>query len=337
MIFFYKSMFLFSLMMGTLISISSYTWMGMWMGLEINLLSIIPLMSSTENSMASEAALKYFITQALASTLLLFSIISLSLNFMYNINLNLYLMMIMNTSLFMKMGAAPFHFWFPEVMEGLNWTNSFLMLTWQKIAPMILLMYSNFNLIYTSMIIIISSIISGIMGMNQTSLRKILAYSSINHISWMLCSMLFMETIWIYYFLIYMIINFNIIIIFKKMNIFYIKQLFLSLNNKPMMKFFFIMNFLSLAGLPPFLGFFPKWLTIQNLIQNNFYAITLIVIIMTLITLYIYMRITLSSLILMMNEMPYYNTPKINLNSIYIINFISMIGLLFITIMFNCY
>nr|AXS65941.1 NADH dehydrogenase subunit 2 [Scarabaeoidea sp. KM-2017] len=337
MFYFYKLLFLFSLMMGTMISISSYMWMSMWIGLEINLLSMIPLMSSNSNStLSSEAMLKYFITQSLASTMLLFSIIILSLNFMYNINMNFYMMLMMNTALFMKMGAAPFHFWFPEVIEGLNWNNSFIMFTWQKIAPMILIMYSNFTLLYTSMIIIISSLISGIMGMNQVSLRKILTYSSINHISWMLSSMLFMETIWIYYFMIYSIITLNIILIFKKFNIFYIKQLFISLNNKPMIKFFFILNFLSLSGLPPFLGFMPKWLTIQSLINNNLYSISFIIIIMTLMTLYFYMRITLSTLILSMNEISYfYNNKNMNMNWIYTINFISIFSLIFITILFN--
>nr|AXS65300.1 NADH dehydrogenase subunit 2 [Eurysternus sp. KM-2017] len=328
-------LFTTSLMLGTLISISSYSWMGMWLGLEINLFSIIPLISSTENQLASEAALKYFITQALASTVILFSIIMLSFNMMYNLNMNFYLMILMNTALFTKMGAAPFHFWFPEIMEGLNWTNTFIMLTWQKIAPMILIMYTNMTIMYTSFIIIISSLISGIMGINQTSLRKILAYSSINHIAWMLASSLLIEMIWIYYFIIYSMINLNIIIIFKKFNLYYLKQLIISLNNKPMIKFFFLMNFMSLGGLPPFMGFFPKWLTIQTLIQFNYYTITFMMIIATLITLYFYMRIVMSILILSINEISFYSNPKIKLNWIYFINFMILFSFILCTILFN--
>nr|AML26756.1 NADH dehydrogenase subunit 2 [Scarabaeidae sp. BMNH 1274750] len=335
MFFMYKLLFSFSLMIGTLISISAYSWMNMWLGLEINLLSIIPLISNSNNLMASEASLKYFITQALASTLLLFSIIMMSMNLMYNIDMNFYLLLILNTALLTKMGAAPFHFWFPEIIEGLNWINSMIMLTWQKIAPMILIMYTNLTLFYSSIIIIISSIISGIMGMNQVSMRKILTYSSINHIAWMLASMMFIETIWSYYFLIYTIITMNIIIIFKYFNIFYLKQLFSSMNNYPMIKFFFVLNFMSLSGLPPFLGFFPKWLTIQTLIQNNYYFITYILIIFTLITLYFYMRITLCTLTLTMNELSFNNKTLFNLNYIYLTNFITIMGLIFMTILFN--
>nr|YP_003204864.1 NADH dehydrogenase subunit 2 [Rhopaea magnicornis]ACO92564.1 NADH dehydrogenase subunit 2 [Rhopaea magnicornis] len=331
---YYKILFTISLMIGTLITISSYSWMGMWLGLEINLLSIIPLMSSTENMMASEAALKYFIVQAMASTFLLFSIIILSLNFMYT-QTNLYFTLILNTSLLTKMGAAPFHFWFPEVMDGLNWNLSLIMLTWQKLAPMIILTYFNSPSNYLILIIIASMMISGLLGINQTSLRKILAYSSINHIGWMLSTILIMETVWLYYFIIYSIITVNIITIFKMLNIFHLKQLFISMNYNPLIKFFFIMNFLSLGGLPPFLGFLPKWLTIQTLIQNQIYTLPIMMTIMTLLTLYFYLRITFSTILISSNEVSFYNHPPIKTTWILIFNLIALIGLIFITMLFN--
>nr|AND96629.1 NADH deshydrogenase subunit 2 [Drepanocerus kirbyi] len=329
-------MFYFTLIFGTLISISSYTWMGMWLGLEINLLSIIPLMSSSNNSMAAEAAMKYFITQAMASTIFLFSLIMMSLNFFFFMD-NFILTSMFYSSLFIKMGAAPFHFWFPEIMEGLSWTNSFIMLTWQKIAPLTLITYPNFNSFkYMILIIIFSTLISGIMGMNQTNMRKILAYSSINHLSWMLSSMLFFETIWIYYFLVYFLINFNIIIILYLFNIFHLNQLFSSLNNYPLIKFFFMLNFMSLGGLPPFLGFLPKWLTIQMLIKMNLFSMALIVIIMTLITLFFYMRIVILGITMKSNskslKKPHYMKM---FYKIYMINFIILTMLMLITILFN--
>nr|YP_009995350.1 NADH dehydrogenase subunit 2 [Ochthebius glaber]QNP09766.1 NADH dehydrogenase subunit 2 [Ochthebius glaber] len=328
----YKLLFTISLMTGTLISISSYSWLGMWMGLEINLLSIIPLFSNSKNMLSNESSLKYFITQALASTIMLFAIIMLSSKISNNWENNFNL--IFNSSLLTKMGAAPFHFWFPEVMKGLSWNNCLLLLTWQKIAPMILIMYNNMMMFF-SLIIMFSMLISGIMGINQTSLRKILAYSSINHIGWMLSSMMFMESIWLIYFITYSIISLNIILMFKIMNIFFLKQLFISLNKNKMMKMFFIMNFLSLGGLPPFLGFLPKWLTIQTLIENNLFMLTLMMVLMTLMTLYFYMRITFTTLMINMNELNYYF--KFNNKNwiIMIFNFFSLMGLLFITLIFN--
>nr|UTE83803.1 NADH dehydrogenase subunit 2 [Tetraserica leishanica] len=331
---YYKFIFYLSLMIGTLIAISSYSWMGMWMGLEINLLSIIPLMSKTNNLMSTEAAMKYFITQALASTILLFSIIMLSINFMYNLEMNLYFSLMLNTSFLLKMGAAPFHFWFPEIMMGLSWINCSIMLTWQKIAPMVLLIYSNKTLNYLNLSIMACMLISGIMGNNQTNLRKIMAYSSINHIGWMLASLMFFESIWMMYFIIYSIITLNITLIFHKFNIFYIKQLFLFLNENFMMKLFFILNFLSLSGLPPFLGFLPKWITIQVMINNNMYITTFIMIIMTLMTIFFYLQITYSTLILQMNEINYSIKIKNNFMLMFI-NLLSITSLILMTIMFN--
>nr|AND96603.1 NADH deshydrogenase subunit 2 [Helictopleurus quadripunctatus] len=330
-------MFYSTMILGTFISISSYTWMGMWLGLEMNLLSIIPLMSTSKNSMAAEAAIKYFITQAMASTILLFSLILMSMNFFFLMN-DLVLATMYYSALFIKMGAAPFHFWFPEIMEGLSWTNAFIMLTWQKIAPLILITYPNFNSFkYMILVIIFCTMISGIMGINQTNMRKILAYSSINHLSWMLSSMLFFETIWILYFLIYMTITFNIIIILKFLNIFHLNQLFSTLNKFPLIKFFFMLNFMSLGGLPPFLGFLPKWLTIQMLINADLFILALIVIVMTLITLFFYIRIVTLSISMSTSNKNLINKPNYlkKFNLIYMINFIILMMLLFATIIFN--
>nr|YP_010118091.1 NADH dehydrogenase subunit 2 [Popillia mutans]QPN54185.1 NADH dehydrogenase subunit 2 [Popillia mutans] len=332
---YYKFLFFNSLIIGSLIAISSYSWMGMWMGLEINLLSMIPLISDNKNMMASEAALKYFVIQAMASTLLLFSIIMMSMKFMYQINLILYFNLMFNTSLLIKMGAAPFHFWFPEMMEGLNWLNAIIMLTWQKLSPMVLLMYSNSTTLYLILTIMFSMMISGIMGLNQTSLRKILAYSSINHIGWMIGSILLIEIIWFYYYIIYCIITINITMLFYKLNIFHVNQLYISMNHNILIKLFFTLNFMSLGGLPPFLGFFPKWLTIQSLIQNNLYSIAFIMILMTLMTLFFYLRIIFSTLLLSKTNMSFYIQPKINNTYIMAFNLMTLSSLIFVTILFN--
>nr|QVM79114.1 NADH dehydrogenase subunit 2 [Oxypeltus quadrispinosus] len=331
----YKILFFNSLISGTLLAVSSYSWLSMWIGLEINLLSIIPLMSNLQNIYPSEAALKYFITQVLASALLMFSIImNLNLSDIILQNLSIYTMMMMNSAFLIKMGAAPFHAWFPEVMEGLNWMNSLLMLTWQKIAPMALVMYNIDLPIFTSAIVIFCAFIGGTIGLNQISLRKILAYSSITHIGWMLASMLNNSNTWIIYFLTYSLITVNIIFILNQMNIFYLSQLFMIINNNKLLKILFIFNFMSLGGLPPFLGFLPKWLTIYNLSLSNYFMLSIILISMTLITLYFYLRVTFSSLTINSSELM---ISKIYKNSYMILvsNFIALSGLLICTYIFT--
>jgi NADH-ubiquinone oxidoreductase chain 2 len=91
------------------------------MGLEINLLSFIPLSIKSNNLFTSESLLKYFLTQALASCVLLFSIILFNFFIEFNEKINFLMIFILfNASLIMKRGVAPFHFWFPNVIEGLN-------------------------------------------------------------------------------------------------------------------------------------------------------------------------------------------------------------------------
>uniref|UniRef100_A0AB38ZGD9 NADH-ubiquinone oxidoreductase chain 2 n=1 Tax=Hexarthrius vitalisi TaxID=617888 RepID=A0AB38ZGD9_9SCAR len=330
-----KILFGSSLALGTMVAISSYSWMGMWMGLEINLLSFIPLISMPKNSYSSESALKYFIAQASASTMLLLSLVILSSKTTYLMEKSDYAMTILNTSLLLKMGAAPLHFWFPEVIEGLSWTNVAILLTWQKIAPMILLIYSNKTMILMFTIVISCMVVSGIMGQNHLSLRKIMAYSSINHIGWMIAASLFMETVWLVYFVIYTIITLNIVILFKNLNIFYMKQLVLSMSYEPLVKLFFILNFLSLGGLPPFLGFLPKWLTIQIMTENQFFLLSIIMIVSTLATLFFYMRVTFSSFLLSSNSILGLPHPLANKTVITTVNLVTLASLILSTLVFN--
>nr|YP_010714873.1 NADH dehydrogenase subunit 2 [Cladiscus yunnanus]WDE20687.1 NADH dehydrogenase subunit 2 [Cladiscus yunnanus] len=334
---FYKLLFYSTMIMGTLISISSYSWLGMWIGLEINLISIIPLFTQTKNMYSAESSIKYFLTQTLASMMILFSIIIMSLNFdFFTSNFNKTMILIMNSSLLTKMGAAPFHFWFPEVMEGLNWINGFILLTWQKIAPMILIMYNSKFSYFFLFIIMISMIISGIMGFNQISLRKILTFSSINHIGWMLSALLNSKIIWMFYFIIYSLISLNIILIFNKMKIFFINQLISMMNYNSILKLFFILNFFSLGGLPPFIGFLPKWFVINELINNNMFFISFFMILLTLFTLYFYIRVTFSTLIINHNS-PLFMNFKINNFLIISLNFIVLSSLILFPLCFNLF
>nr|YP_011015275.1 NADH dehydrogenase subunit 2 [Athousius wudanganus]UBS90997.1 NADH dehydrogenase subunit 2 [Athousius wudanganus] len=336
----YKILFFSTLTLSTLISISSYSWLGMWLGLEINLLSIIPLMHNQKNILSTESTVKYFIVQAMASTIILASIISMMASKDVQASMDLKNMnyLSMNSALLTKMGMAPFHFWFPEVMEGLSWMNCLLILTWQKIAPMILLMYNMKFIMFLTTIIVMSMIISGLMGVNQISLRKILAYSSINHMGWMISTMMIFQTIWMTYFLVYLITSINIILVLKNLNIFFLNQLYQSMNNYPMTKLFLILNFLSLSGIPPFLGFLPKWLTIQALLTENMIFLPTIMIIFTIFMIFVYTRISISSLLMNTNEFNwnlFIKSSKFESMSMSILNFFTISSLIIITMVLN--
>nr|WEV93801.1 NADH dehydrogenase subunit 2 [Herpetogramma luctuosalis] len=287
-----KMFFMFILFFSTLISISSNSWFGCWIGLEINLLSFIPLISNSYNILSSEASLKYFLVQSIASINLLFYII-MKMILMKNFEMNNFMSIMINSSLLMKMGSTPFHFWFPNIVEGLSWFNNFILMTWQKITPIILLSYY-FNKNFLIIIIIMNSMIGAVGGLNQTSLRKLMAFSSINNLGWMLSAMMISENLWMFYFLFYSFMISIMCFLFYLMNMFFINQLFF-INMNYMIKLSLLINFLSLGGLPPFIGFFPKWIIINFLMMNNFIFMTFILIMMSLIMLFFYIRILYSS------------------------------------------
>nr|YP_010733842.1 NADH dehydrogenase subunit 2 [Atteva charopis]WEG93565.1 NADH dehydrogenase subunit 2 [Atteva charopis] len=319
-----KMFFYFILIFSTMISISSNSWLGCWIGLEINLLSFIPLISNSNNLLASEASLKYFLTQSIASMNFLF-IIMLMMFFMKNFYNNILYSSILNLPLLMKMGAAPFHFWFPNIIEGLSWLNCFLILTWQKISPMILISYFT-NMKFMFFIMIINSIIGALGGLNQMSLRKILTFSSINNMGWMLAAMMISENIWLLYFSIYFFLNMTLCLIFYFFNIIYFNQLFFS-NLKNIIKICLFINLLSLGGLPPFLGFFIKWMLINFLIFNKMFILNFIFIMMSLVTLFFYIRITYSSLMFNYLKMKWFKFKMKNFH-FYYCYFMSMISIM---------
>lgn len=284
-------------MRGTLIAISSFSWFRIWIGLEINLLSFIPLITSSKNLFSSESSLKYFLTQALASVFFLFSILIffLFLNFNFFFYKNIFILI--SLTILIKSGAAPLHFWFPRVIEGLNWQRAIILITWQKIAPLIVLSYC-LNLTLLFFIIIFCVFFGRIGGLNQTSLRKLMAFSSINHLGWMLAGIIYRENMWLLYFLFYSILSLTTVLIFNNFKLFNLNQTFSFYNSTFFTKLIIFLNLLSLGGLPPFLGFFPKWLIIEIIIFINYYFILIIMLFLTLLTLYFYLRISYSVLLI---------------------------------------
>nr|QBF01215.1 NADH dehydrogenase subunit 2 [Stegana reni] len=332
-----KILFMIIMMVGSLITVTSNSWLGAWMGLEINLLSFIPLMSDSNNLMSTEASLKYFLTQAMASTVLLFSIIlaMMKININYEINL-FYISMIMLSSLLLKSGAAPFHFWFPNIMKGLSWMNCLLLMTWQKIAPLMLISHVNIKwMLFSS--IIFSVLIGSLGGLNQSSMRKLMAFSSINHLGWLLMALNSNEMIWMIYFLMYSFLSFSLIYMFDNFKIFHFNQMFSLFFNSKILKFILTINFLSLGGLPPFLGFFPKWMVIQQLTLENEYTMLMILMMSALITLFFYLRICYSAFMLNYYEnnwMINNHLKNSNYMTYMILSFFSIFGLIFISILY---
>nr|YP_010758758.1 NADH dehydrogenase subunit 2 [Pollicipes pollicipes]WEW79660.1 NADH dehydrogenase subunit 2 [Pollicipes pollicipes] len=279
----------FFVLLGTIITISSNSMFGMWMGLEINLMAFIPMMINSEfNKKSTEAAIKYFLIQALASAMVIFGMMTF---FMFNsLFSSAASKVFMSIALCTKLGMAPFHFWFPEVLEGLTWINAMILLTWQKISPLIILSFFLLNK-FILILAVSSAVLGAISGINQTSVRKILAFSSISHLGWITTIMIANSSLWVNYFLIYVMISFILCLSFWTLNLNYFSQL---ITMKDLSKKFMVfINLLSLGGLPPLLGFLPKWMAIY-ILKWKFSVLT-VLIFSSLITLFFYTRLCFST------------------------------------------
>nr|YP_010016877.1 NADH dehydrogenase subunit 2 [Scorpiops tibetanus]QOJ45408.1 NADH dehydrogenase subunit 2 [Scorpiops tibetanus] len=270
-------LFFVSLVLGSFVAINSSSWFIAWLGLEVNLLSILPLMSSEKTKSSSESCIKYFLVQSMASLLILFSSVFVFYSSLMGGPDLIFV------GLCMKLGVAPFHFWFPIVMEGVNWLNCAILMTWQKLAPLFLMSFVNLFVL----VIILTSLVGSFGGFNQISVSKILAFSSISHVGWMLAGMIVSVSISIMYFFVYFLMSLLIVFVFNSSKLFYINQLSCM---STVLKLMILFSLLSLGGMPPFLGFFPKWFVIEKLLWGaGIFASILIF--SSLINLYFYFRL----------------------------------------------
>nr|AAS00868.1 NADH dehydrogenase subunit 2 [Hutchinsoniella macracantha] len=288
----FQLFFVFGLILGILISISSSSWFGVWVGLELNLMSFVPLVTSVFNRLYSEAALKYFLIQAFGSVILLFSVLG------YVFSSSLFFLIFLMGSLLLKLGAAPFHFWFPNVMGGLSWMGVILLMVMQKITPFVMLNYIYLCVgDYLLIFLVMSILVGSLGGLNQLLLRVLLAYSSIGHVGWMMGGILVSDVVWFLYFIIYSLCSLALILFFMWGDINCFSQLYGSLFFSYSYLLFIGLLLISLGGLPPFLGFYSKWMVIFGLLNLNYSLICLFMVMFSLIVLYWYLRLGYSLLL----------------------------------------
>nr|WPW51360.1 NADH dehydrogenase subunit 2 [Panthera pardus] len=289
---------------GTMIVMTTSHWLMVWIGFEMNLLAVIPILMKKYNPRATEAATKYFLTQATASMLLMMGIIINLLHsgqWTVSKDLNPMASIMMTTALAMKLGLAPFHFWVPEVTQGISMSSGLILLTWQKIAPLSVLYQIsptiNPNLLLT--MAIMSVMVGGWGGLNQTQLRKIMAYSSIAHMGWMAAIMMYSPTMMILNLAIYIIMTLTTFMLFMYNSTTTTSSLSQTWNKTPLITSFILVLMMSLGGLPPLSGFIPKWMIIQELTKNEMIMMPTLLAMTALLNLYFYMRLTYTTALTM--------------------------------------
>nr|AAX23177.1 NADH dehydrogenase subunit 2 [Haplochromis sp. V7] len=287
---------LFGLGLGTTITFTSSHWLLAWMGLEMNTLAIIPLMAQHHHPRAVEATTKYFLTQAAAAATLLFaSVTNAWLTGQWEIQQITHPLpnTMITLALALKIGLAPLHAWLPEVLQGMSLTTGLILSTWQKLAPFALILQlqpSNSTLLI--ILGLTSTFVGGWGGLNQTQLRKILAYSSIAHLGWMIIVLQFSPSLTLLTLLIYLIMTFSMFLMFKLNKSTNINTLATSWTKAPALTALAPLILLSLGGLPPLTGFMPKWLIIQELTKQGLAPTATLAALSALLSLYFYLRLS---------------------------------------------
>nr|ULT46799.1 NADH dehydrogenase subunit 2 [Macroglossus sobrinus] len=297
-----------TIMMGTIIVTMSSHWLMVWIGFEMNMLAIIPILMKKYNPRSMEASTKYFLTQATASMLLMLAVtINLVYSGQWSITNPLTPMAstIMTLALAMKLGLSPFHFWVPEVTQGVSLMSGLILLTWQKLAPMFI-MYQISPTINTDLLLIMSMLsiaVGGWGGLNQTQLRKIMAYSSIAHMGWMMTIMIYNPTVALLNLIIYILMTTTTFTMLMYNSTTTTLSLSNTWNKTPLITTAILAVMLSMGGLPPLSGFMPKWMIIQELTKNNNIIMSTTMAMMALLNLYFYMRLTYSTSLTMFPTM----------------------------------
>nr|AGZ04487.1 NADH dehydrogenase subunit 2 [Troglodytes aedon]WIF20219.1 NADH dehydrogenase subunit 2 [Troglodytes musculus] len=291
-----KLIFTISLLLGTTITISSNHWVLAWTGLEINTLAVLPLISKSHHPRAIEAATKYFLVQAAASTLVLFSSMTNAWHTgQWDITqlTNPTSSLILTTALAMKLGLVPFHFWFPEVLQGSSLPVGLLLSTAMKFPPITLLYMTSPSLNPTLLVTmaLLSAALGGWMGLNQTQTRKILAFSSISHLGWMAIIISYNPKLTLLNFYLYALMTAAVFLTLNSTKALNLSTLMTSWTKTPALNAMLMLTLLSLAGLPPLTGFLPKWLIIQELTKQEMAPTATIISLLSLLGLFFYLRL----------------------------------------------
>nr|ACO89905.1 NADH dehydrogenase subunit 2 [Cercamia eremia] len=287
---------MFGLGMGTATTLTSTHWLLAWMGLEINTLAIVPLMAQHHHPLAVEATTKYSLTQATAAAMLLFaSTTNAWLTGQWDIQQMSHPMPVtmVTLALALKIGLAPVHAWLPEVLQGLDLTTGLILSTWQKLAPFSLLLQiqpSNSTLLI--ILGLTSTLMGGWGGLNQTQLRKIIAYSSIAHLGWMILVIQFSPALTLLTLTLYITMTLSTFLVFKMNKFTNVNTLAPSWAKTPALTAITPLILLSLGGLPPLSGFMPKWLILQELTKQGLALTATITALSALLSLYFYLRLS---------------------------------------------
>ena len=311
--------------LGMMIMASAYSLLSVYLGLELLSLSLYAMVAMQRDSKsASEAAMKYFVLGALASGMLLYGISMIygltgslqlvTISDMLNVeSVNrpylVYGMIFLIIGIAFKLGAAPFHMWVPDVYQGAPTSVTLFISTAPKLAAFAMAMrvlvdgllplLADWQAIL--MILAVLSMATGnIIAIAQTNIKRMLAYSTIAHVGFLFLGLIagtnsgFAGSM--FYIISYALMSmgaFGMIILLGRHG-FEADMLddFKGLSERsPWFAFVMLCLMFSMAGVPPFLGFWSKWFVLKELVASGMVELAAIAVLFSIIGAYYYLRI----------------------------------------------
>nr|WHS04479.1 NADH dehydrogenase subunit 2 [Cyrtodactylus irulaorum]WHS04480.1 NADH dehydrogenase subunit 2 [Cyrtodactylus irulaorum] len=285
-----------SLTASTIITMSSSHWLLAWLGLELNTLSILPIMMKSHHPRATEATTKYFLIQATAATMILLAGTAAAWqtgNWSIT-SPNPTTTLLITMAIMLKLGAAPAHLWYPQVLQGVTMNTALVISTWQKIAPLALLYMMHNHLDHTTMLAIgtASAMIGGLAGLNQTQTRTIMAHSSIAHMGWLITAMTINPHLTTLTMMVYALTTMAAFLPLATTATKTITDIGTTWPLSPPALTMTMVALMSLGGLPPMGGFMPKWLILKELSSTGLMVLATALLLATLPSLFFYIRLT---------------------------------------------
>jgi NADH-quinone oxidoreductase subunit N len=310
--------------LGMMLMVSAHNFLSLYMALELQSLALYVLAAIQRNNLrSSEAAIKYFVLGALASGMLLFGI-SLIYGFAGSLDFAVLAktlnvadapmgvivgMVFIIAGLAFKISAVPFHMWTPDVYEGVPTSVTAFFAIVPKVAGVALLMRVLFEpfgsmvadwqqIIY--FLAVASMVLGSFAALVQNNIKRLLAYSSIGNIGYALIGVVAGSQqgvgAVIVYMMLYMVMSaglFGLVLAMRRDERAAedISDLAGLSRTHPLFAYGFAILLISMMGIPPFAGFFGKFLIFKAAVDQGFFVLAVIGVLTSVVAAYYYLRV----------------------------------------------
>nr|YP_009651563.1 NADH dehydrogenase subunit 2 [Amphiura digitula]QDA81587.1 NADH dehydrogenase subunit 2 [Amphiura digitula]QHT54245.1 NADH dehydrogenase subunit 2 [Amphiura digitula] len=286
-----------NLALSVFVILSFSNWFLVWAVIELITILLISLVSQDLSPRSVEGLSKYFIINAVASVLIIGGVVARYLLFGESNLVGDYVglpLVFVLLGLFIKLAVFPNPYWFVDVVSGFNMLRSFYIIIVSKIVPVYLyiILVNNSHSYALTLVGAISILVGSISGVSQNSIRKIVAYSSISHFGWLVIGLPWLTLEGCFFvFVCYFVMLIPILWVGGYYNIDDLNSIN-RVYHQPGVIILVILSLLSLGGLPPLIGFMYKWFIFLGLLSGGQYLVCGYLIVMSIISLFYYLRIS---------------------------------------------